>query len=813
MKKKTVSNKLILGGLTAVLVPFLIAGIIIYFQLSDSLMDLSKKNTLHMAQDIAKGLDERLTQEIKFASSIAADPDIINDLKSGTFNAVQSKLETIYKRIGEKYFTLFVTDKNGFVRADAFFKNQAGLDLSDREYFIKAKAEGKTSVAGPLTSRGVSFGSPIIVVSVPIHDENEFYGIVAIVFSSDFFKNIIFQHNIGLGGLAFVIDDKGIVLAHPQKELILRLSLFEQPGTEEIRQLVVGKRDGIATYSYEGSDNIAGLFRMKLTPWTVAYAMKKDEIIHPMMDIIYSIFFSGVIFLLFAILSFILFSKRFSKPIQNMLELQKQMTQHSTETILQIGLDKKIIYANPAFEKVTGLNAETIIGSEPCLDNLKNLASAAIWESLQSGKPWSGRVMFKGDRPEPVILDVMIIPLRDDLGMVQSYLQIGRDITTELMFEKRLQQSQKLEAVGTLAGGIAHDFNNILSGIFGYADLALLKNDSIEETRKYIKQIKVASERARDLVSQILTFSRNTDIEIRPLVPKTTLKEAIKLLRASIPANVDIRFNMVSNSMIKAEPTQLHQIAINLVTNAAYAMGDQGGTITLELEDIFVEEEFTKTHPDVQPGKHVKIRVSDTGCGIQQDILDRIFEPFFTTKSHGQGTGLGLSVVHGIVKKLGGIITVYSELGKGTVFNIIIPCTETDTAKWNQREYSLRKGSERLLIIDDEPTITASLQVILESIGYTVTVFTDSTEALKAVEQNPHDIDIIISDYSMPQMSGLEVAEKLREAGINIPTILTSGFLEDNIKERAQCLGITEFIAKPMSSYQITDAICRMLDS
>ena len=217
--------------------------------------------------------------------------------------------------------------------------------------------------------------------------------------------------------------------------------------------------------------------------------------------------------------------------------------------------------------------------------------------------------------------------------------KLGRDITAELMFEKRLQQAQKLEAIGTLAGGIAHDFNNILGAIFGYAELALMKTDSVEDTKRYIKQIKIASERARDLVSQILTFSRKTDIELRPLMPKLVMKEAIKLLRASIPAKIDIKSKLVSNSVIKAEPTQLHQIVMNLFTNAVHAMGDQAGTITLELEDFIVAEEFTKTHPNIQRGKHVKIRVSDSGSGINPEILDKIFEPFFTTKSLGQGTG------------------------------------------------------------------------------------------------------------------------------------------------------------------------------
>ena len=604
--------------------------------------------------------------------------------------------------------------------------------------------------------------------------------------------NIIKQHQIDRTGYAYLINDEGIVLAHPKREFILKLALLDQPGTEEIKQLVLAKKDGIVSYSFEGSKKIAGLSRMKFTGWTAVFTQNRDEIMSPVNEILFSIFISGILFVTITVLIIVLFSKKISTPIHKMLEIQKQITHHSTEIFLQIGLDKKIIFANPAFEKITGFNVESIIGTEPCLDNPNNLSPAVIWDALESGKSWSGRVMLKVNGPDFVTLDVMIVPLRDDHGAIQSYLQIGRDITAELMFEKRLLHGQKLEAIGTLAGGIAHDFNNILSAIFGYAELSLMKKKCDEDTENYIKQIKTASERARDLVSQILTFSRNTDIELRPLSPKSVLKEVIKLLRASMPAKIDIQSKMDCNSVIMAEPTRLHQIVMNLFMNAAHAIGEKSGTITLDLEDFLVDEEFTKTHPNIKQGKHVRIRISDTGGGIDPKIIDRIFEPFFTTKSQGKGTGLGLSVVHGIVKKLGGIITVYTELGKGTVFNIIIPCTQADGSRACSR--------------------STTLQTILTNLGYEVTVFTDSLEALKKIENNPTEVDIIISDYSMPKMSGLEIAEKLNTTGINIPIILMSGFFGKNNEDGARRMGIAELIAKPINSYQITDAIRRIMD-
>ena len=735
--KITLKNKLILTGLVSILIPFFIVGTIIYFQLSNSLFESAKKEAIHLSKDLSTSIDEKLSQEIRLASSIAADPDIVNAVKSGGYSIAQFELEQIYQRIGDKYFTIFLMDKDGVAMADAFFKEQIGLDLSDRDYYIQAK-KGKAGVAGPIVAKGTATpGLPIVIVYAPIEQKGEFRGLVAIPFDSGSFINIVTQYHTGQTGFSFLINDEGTVVWHPKREFILKLALLDQPGTEEIKELIMAKKDGIASYSFEGSKKIAGLSRIKLTGWTVVFAQNKDEIMAPVNEIIFSIFISGIIFITIAILIVVLLSKRISTPLQKMIEMLQQITRHSNEIVVQIDLYKKITYANPAFEKIIGKKVETIIGTEPCLDNPNKMSPEVIWGIVESGKSWSGRVMLGTNNPDFITLDVMLVPLRNEQGTIQSYLQIGRDVTAELMFEKRLSQGQKLESIGTLAGGIAHDFNNILSAIFGYADLSLMRKKCDPETETYIKQIKTASERARDLVSQILTFSRNTDIELRPVLPKTVLKEVIKLLRASIPANIDIQSKMDCDSAIMAEPTQLYQIVMNLFMNAAHAIGEKNGTITLDLEDFFVDDKFIRTHPNINVGRHVRISISDTGSGIEPKIFDRIFEPFLTTKSQGQGTGLGLSVVHGIVKKMNGIITVYSKLGKGTVFNIIIPCAEIDESMFDQQEYSLRQGAERIVIIDDEQPIVDTLQAILTDQGYKIMAYVNSLEALNAIEKKP----------------------------------------------------------------------------
>jgi PAS domain S-box-containing protein len=803
--------KLILGGVVAVLVPFLIAGVIIYTQLSNSLLEMAKEKSVYIAKDISALIESTLIQEIKLASAIASDADIIKATQTGDYRVAQMELEAIYQRIGLSFFTIFIADQYGRARADAFFPEQIGLDLSDRDYFLKAKA-GRTSVSGPIFPRGTATpGSPIIVVCVPIQDKNEFLGVVALAFDTDFIENLLFQKKLGSTGYAYLINAEGLVLVHPRKDLILRYRLLDQPGTEELADLVSSKKPGTASYMLDDAEHIAGLVGVNHTDWMAAYTQSRDEIVAPVNEIILAISISGTIFLIVTVLIIVLFSGKISHPIHNMMEMMKHVTQYSTEVILQIGLDGKIAYANPAFEKLTGLKHENVIGTEVNLHNVNHVPAKVIWDALEAGTPWSGRLELKGSGPDLITLDVMLMPLFDDRGAIQGYLEIGRDVSAELMFENRLRQAQKLEAIGTLAGGIAHDFNNILSGIFGYAELSLMKMDPESDTGKYVGQILAAAERARDLVKQILTFSRKTGFELRPIRPHAVLKEALSLLRASIPATIDIRSKIESDSAIMAESTQLHQVVMNLFTNAVHAIGDNPGTINLELEDFLVDDEFTKAHPNIMQGKHITLRISDTGNGMDPETMDHIFEPFYTTKTQGQGTGLGLSVVHGIVNGWGGIITVYSEVGQGTLFNIIIPVVETADSGWYQHESVIEGGTERVAVIDDEQAIATTMESILTNLGYRVTAFTNGVTALKEIKANSHDFDLVITDHSMPSITGVEIARELNQAGLKIPVILTSGYLDKHMEVAAQSAGISAMIIKPVNTYQLAEAILRVL--
>lgn len=807
----SLKHKLIIGGIVAVMIPFIITGTIICIQLSGSLIEMAKEKSLHLSNDIVWVIDNFLDTNLRLVTSIAADPDIIYASKIGDYEIAVHELNAIYKSIQLDQTSIFLTDKNGIVKTDLRFPHQQGLDLSGRDYFVKAQ-NGVANVSDPIFAKGNSDHKTIIVFCAPIFEDKAFLGICGMIFTTEYIADIISKTTMGEAGYAYLLNKEGLVLVHPDPDVVLKQNLFELPATLVIKEIVNSGQPGVAFYTFDGLEKIAVINQVKRTGWTVAYTQNRDEIMAPVNRLLNYVFISGIIFVVITIVIIIVISGRISSPIQQMMDTVSQVTQYSTEVIVQIGLNKKIFFANPAFEKITGIKVEDAIGTIPSLENNGQIPSQTIWTGLEAGNAWSGHLEFKAKASKNIItLDVMIIPVRDGHGRIQGYLEIGRDVTDELKFEKRMNQAQKLEAIGTLAGGIAHDFNNILSIIFGYAELSLLDSDIDPHIEKNIRKIILASERARELVTQILSFSRQGEVELMSVKLGTIIKEALKLLRASTPSFITIDSDIVSTSCVFADPTEIHRVVMNLFTNAVHAIGENSGTITLTLLDFMVDRAFTKTHPGVHEGKHLILRITDTGCGISGETIEHIFDPFFTTKSKKKGTGLGLSVVHGIVKKMNGIITVYSHPGEGTIFNVVLPAIKDDAPGFREISPSIKHGTERIALIDDEINIAAAIQSILINLGYRVTAFTDSQQALSAIQSSPDEFDLIITDYTMPGLTGLDVVKKLRSASILIPVILTSGFLGKNIEESAKEAGISQLLYKPANTYQLANSIRKAL--
>jgi PAS domain S-box-containing protein len=461
-------------------------------------------------------------------------------------------------------------------------------------------------------------------------------------------------------------------------------------------------------------------------------------------------------------------------------------------------------YSKQDFEK--GLNGFDMIAPEDRKRARENITKRFQGEAF-------GAHEYRGLRKDgsiiPVLFHTALIVIK---GTVAGFRGIVVDITDRKKIEEHLLQDQKMKSMGTLAGGIAHDFNNILAGIIGYTELSRMSVPEESRISGYLDNIMTAGSRAKDLVRQILTFSRQTDQELKPVSVKVIIIEALKLLRASLPSTIEIRQNIKSDSLVMGDPTQIHQIIMNLCTNAGQAMQETGGTLTVDLIDIELDRVAAAHYPDLEPRPYINLTVSDTGHGMPPDVLDQIFDPFFTTKEQGQGTGMGLAVVHGILKSYGGAIYAQSELNKGSIFDVFLPPIESNLKPDKGTQEVLPKGTEHILYVDDEPALVDIGKKMLESLGYQVVTRTSSIEALGFFRAQPDRFDLVITDMTMPQITGDKLSEKLIAIRKDIPIILCTGFSYRITEEEINTIGIKGLLMKPIIRTDLAQMVRQVLD-
>ena len=415
----------------------------------------------------------------------------------------------------------------------------------------------------------------------------------------------------------------------------------------------------------------------------------------------------------------------------------------------------------------------------------------------------------------PLTFHVVRVPMQDGSGQVKGICAIARDITEKLKMEAQLAQAQKMEAIGTIAGGIAHDFNNILGAIVGYTELAQLDLSEGSATRAHLDAMLLAAKRATDLVKQILAFSHQDGQKAKPIDLIPIVKGCLELMRASLPTTINIHQQITSDlGVVSANSTQIQQVLMNLMTNAAHAMSEKGGDLTVSLNNIDLDREQPAASGHLKPGPYVMLTVMDTGHGMDETTKKRIFDPYFTTKDKGVGTGLGLAVVQGIVTKAGGSITVESEPGEGATFRVFLPKIETEVAenKWRESQKPLPQGRECILFVDDEWSLVNIGQQVLKKIGYKVIARTNPLEALETFRAQPDKIDLVVTDQTMPNMTGDVLARQIMQLKPGIPIIICSGFSEKINKEKARSMGIRKFVMKPIVMMELAQTIRRILD-
>jgi PAS domain S-box-containing protein len=511
-----------------------------------------------------------------------------------------------------------------------------------------------------------------------------------------------------------------------------------------------------------------------------------------------------------------IYKARIDRGLREKEKWLSMILENLDEGVVAADVKGRIQFINKAAEKHTGWRKEEAVNVP--IDQVMAMINVDTGDPInvpfvrtmldEQTIPIGENSLLKARQPTPITIEGKCVPVFDDRQRISGAMLVFHDISLRKQLEGRLRKAQKMEAIGALAGGIAHDFNNILSVILGYTDLAMVKSSDPEKSRQYIEHVHTASTRARELVKQILSFSRQTDKIIEPIQVGLVLKEELKLIRTMLPGSIHVETSITAmDSYVEIDPTHLHQIIMNLYTNAMHAMQGNGGALGVRLEKENIAEGPDAMEKDLKPGSYVRLSVSDTGGGIDQNYLPRIFEPFFTTREETEGTGIGLSIVRGMVGNYRGNILVDSVKGKGTTFHIYFPESQSAGQSELTAAVPTPRGCERLLFVDDEPAFVELGEDLLGQLGYQVDGFSSSEKAWDQFKVDPETYDAAVLDLVMPHWNGVDLALKLRALRPQLPVILCTGFsgkIDDRMLEKA---GIDHVVMKPLVLKEMAIAI------
>ncbi len=843
----------------AAVVPIIIVSILVLINLARETRKDAHEVLSLMAESVSGQVEVFLREPLVVLQNTSAMLKANPDYDPAT---IQNLLD-LHVQHSQLFESIYILDKDGTVQHVGLLQgkenqreNYLGINLAHLPFYLTARRTNNPTWSDTflsLISGKMSLALCLIV------DERVLIGNFNIELLSNFIAHIRTDHNVTM----MLVDRKGAIIIHPDPSVTARQVSINN--FQIVKKGFAGE-EGEHRYSFQDVDYDGSVKLIPGPGWLTIVSQPVDLTYDTVKSTAIYLVAGAIGVILLAVYFALVQSRKFSKPITEITEWSKviaagdydvslspspyvevqELTNSfhgmseavkSREKALQMSENRFREIFNSTNEAIFIRHAQTLKFldvNQAMLDmfgySRKEMSEITVGE-LSAGDPVStsnrakelvnkaitdGSQVFEWKylRKDGESFWAEVTLKSTELDGKLRILGVIRDITERKKFERQLIQSQKMEAIGTLAGGIAHDFNNILTPIHGYVEMAILKAHDTEKVTSNLTEVLKAVHRAKDLVLQILTFSRQEGQKTAPTNVGVIVKEAIKLLRSSIPSTIEIRQNIDQHcGSVMANPTHIHQVLMNLCTNAYHAMRETGGVLGVVLKPFEITASDESPQVKLTPGMYIRLEVSDTGKGMDPETLSRIFEPYFTTKDKGEGTGLGLSIVHGIIKGLDGDISVYSEVGKGSTFMVYFPAMRAHINDYsNIIQTPPQGGDECILLVDDEETVLHVEEQILKSLGYRVEAFTSPHDALERFRKKPDTYDLVMSDMTMPIMTGDLLAREIIELRPDVPVILCTGFSEILKKEEAMAIGISDYMTKPLDIIKLALTLRNLLD-
>jgi len=800
-KRLRLSTQLVLGFVVMGAIPLSLVTIITFENAKSSLEDAVTDRLLAIASHKTERMKAFLNERTIDVTTLARMPSIVEAMEEfdAAFTIGQQIYSVEYMTIEQELKPFLIDYKESSRYGDLFLISPQGDTIFSVN---RAEELGTNLITGPfqntalakafdrartLLETGISDFEPYLTqnraaafLAAPVFRQRKFLGVVALEVTHEDILPLI-QDYWGLGQTGEVViayrRPNGTLLVSPLRhEPRTSFSKFIPFNTDEVSPIqlaVQGKRGAGLSYDHRGKRILAVWDYLPSYRWGMVVQIDAEEAFSPIAKLKTITLLSGSLLMIMLAVGAFFIGNNMSKPLTNLVNQTKRFRrQDFSQRVPESGPQEVGLLAGAFNEMAQELNKS--------YSELKNNLG-----ELSKANNNLAREMAERQRAE------------------ESLKQK----------ERQIQTAQRLEAIGTLAGGIAHDFNNVLAAILGYTELTILRLHDPNRARDYLQEVLVAGKRAKHLVRQILTFSRQSDSEQQLVDLKPIIQEVVQLVRATLPTTIEIKYQVHEEiGWVFADPTQIHQVLMNLCTNAEHALRSDGGILEIGLEPFEVTEHISASHPELTPGPHITLTVHDTGCGIPSEIAQRIFDPFFTTKGIGEGTGMGLAVVHGIVTSHHGTITLDSTPGSGTTFTIHLPCHHSPhTERTDTDRIPIPKGTGCILFVDDEEALAKLGKQVLEELGYNAIICTNSLEALDLFRATPTKFDAIIADQTMPRMTGEHLAKECLRIRPDMPIILCTGYSHSMTPEKANHMGIQAFLMKPIQNQELGLTLQKLL--